>query len=103
MGIGIGLLLVVAVGIAGGCETTTERISHPAVFGSPDQMSQTQAPAASRREPEKPGWWERMADHVTERECNVSRFTCPYGLGPAGEPCECTDGRGVVLKGTTIK
>jgi len=53
---------------------------------------------------EKPqGFFGRLADAVTERECNVVRFTCPYGWGPAGEPCDCTAPNGVVLKGATIK
>jgi len=50
-----------------------------------------------------PGFFDRLADAITERECNVMRFTCPYGFGPANEPCECTDPKGVVLKGRTIK
>jgi hypothetical protein len=49
------------------------------------------------------GFFERLADAITERECNVMRFTCPYGWGPAGEPCDCTDPKGVVLTGTTVK
>jgi hypothetical protein len=49
------------------------------------------------------GFFDRVTDAITERECNVLRFTCPYGFGPAGEPCECTDPKGVVLKGHTIK
>ena len=49
------------------------------------------------------GFFGKLADELTERECNVVRFTCPYGFGPAGEPCDCTDPRGVVLKGRTIK
>ena len=53
---------------------------------------------------EKPqGFFGRLGDAITERECNVVRFTCPYGWGPAGEPCDCTDPKGVVLNGTTIK
>jgi len=57
-----------------------------------------------RAQADKPqGFFERLADAITERECNVMRFTCPYGWGPAGEPCDCTDPKGVVLKGTTIK
>jgi hypothetical protein len=56
----------------------------------------------TRVEPPR-GFFERLADEFTERECNVVRFTCPYGLGPAGEPCECTEPNGVVLKGRTIK
>jgi hypothetical protein len=57
-----------------------------------------------RGEPQQPqGFFDRLVDAITERECNVNRFTCPYGFGPAGEPCECTDPKGVVLKGQTIK
>lgn len=57
-----------------------------------------------RGKAEKPqGFFERLADSITERECNVLRFTCPYGWGPAGEPCDCTDPKGVVIQGTTIK
>ena len=55
------------------------------------------------RKEEPRGFFERLTDELSERECNVIRFTCPYGLGPAGEPCECTDPRGVVLSGRTIK
>lgn len=57
-----------------------------------------------RRQAAKPqGFFERLADAMTERECNVMRFTCPYGWGPADEPCDCTDPKGVVLKGMTVK
>jgi hypothetical protein len=49
------------------------------------------------------GFMEKMVDQITERECNVGRFICPYGLGPAGEPCDCTDPSGYVLKGLTVK
>jgi hypothetical protein len=49
------------------------------------------------------GFFDSLADQLTERECNVARFTCPYGFGPAGEPCECTDPRGIVRAGRTIK
>ena len=55
-----------------------------------------------RSEPPR-GFFERLGDNITERECNVSRFTCPYGFGPAGEPCECADPRGYVIQGRTIK
>jgi len=58
--------------------------------------------AGTRAEPQR-GFFERLADEFTERECNVVRFTCPYGLGPAGEPCECTEPNGLVLEGRTIK
>ena len=65
----------------------------------------TNSPTTGGRAPTEPprGFFERLADEFTERECNVFRFTCPYGLGPAGEPCECTEPNGVVLKGRTIK
>jgi hypothetical protein len=49
------------------------------------------------------GFIDKLADELTTRECNVIRFTCPYGFGPAGEPCECTDPSGIVLNGRTIK
>jgi hypothetical protein len=55
-----------------------------------------------RSEPPR-GFFDRVADHLTDRECNVVRFTCPFGLGPAGEPCECVDPRGIVLQGRTVK
>ena len=58
----------------------------------------------SRGQPEAPrGFFDRLADSLSERECNVGRFTCPYGLGAAGEPCDCTDPNGIVLQGRTIK
>jgi hypothetical protein len=49
------------------------------------------------------GFWGKMLNELTERECNVGRFICPYGLGPAGEPCECTDPSGIVVMGRTVK
>jgi hypothetical protein len=67
--------------------------------------STTTGPTIGARGPTEAqrGFFERLADELTERECEVFRFTCPYGLGPAGEPCECTGPNGVVLKGRTIK
>ena len=59
-------------------------------------------PTAFRRDP-PPGFFDRLADQLTARECDVGRYTCPYGLGPANEPCECDDPRGYVLKGRTRK
>ncbi len=57
-----------------------------------------------RGQAEKPqGFFGRIVDAITERECSVNRFTCPYGWGPADEPCECTDPKGIVLKGFTVK
>jgi hypothetical protein len=58
-------------------------------------------PTTQGKSPE--GFWERVADQITARECNVGRFTCPSGFGSAGEFCECTDPRGVVRHGVTIK
>ena len=80
-------LCLVALGITS-CTTTT--------------TSSATINAKTLTEPPR-GFFERLADQVTERECSVVRFTCPYGLGPAGEPCECTEPNGVVLKGRTIK
>ena len=86
-----GLLIQVAILsaiCASSCTTTTTTTTTSEVHG----------------QAEKPqGFFGRLADAITERECNVVRFTCPYGWGPAGEPCDCTDPKGVVLKGTTIK
>jgi hypothetical protein len=70
-----------------GCTTET-------VENSPRFTTKNQPPA---------GFFDGLADRFTERECNVMRFTCPYGLGRAGEPCDCTDPDGVVIKGWTIK
>ena len=60
-------------------------------------------PSANTRSEPPRGFFERLGDNLTERECAVFRFTCPYGFGPAGEPCECTDPRGRVIRGQTIK
>jgi hypothetical protein len=68
------------------CTTTTEPLTVP------------------RTQAEQPrGFFEKLVDEMTSRECNVNKFTCPYGLGPAGEPCDCTDPSGIVLKGRTVK
>lgn len=64
----------------------------------------TSTTTVSRRQAEEPrGFFGNMMDQITERECNVGRFICPYGLGPAGEPCTCTDPSGIVLSGRTVK
>jgi len=57
----------------------------------------------SRRQPEERGFFGSLADQLTERECNVGKFICPYGLGPAGESCTCTDPSGIVVNGRTVK
>jgi hypothetical protein len=81
-------VLIVAVSLgAFGCTTETSE-------GPPRWGSKPAVPS---------GFFNRLADQFTERECNVIRFTCPYGLGPAGEPCDCTDPDGVVRKGVTVK
>src|SRR5262245_19957486 len=60
--------------------------------------------STSRRQTEESrGFFGGVVDHVTERECNVGRFICPFGLGPAGETCTCTDPSGIVLNGRTVK
>jgi len=77
-----GLILLMA-----GCVTTSEPVS----FYQPTQR-------------EKPtGFFERLLDNFTERECNVGRFTCDYGLGAAGEPCDCVGPDNVVFSGWTVK
>ena len=63
----------------------------------------TSTATLSRRQPEERGFFGSLMDQVTERECNVGRFICPYGLGPAGEPCSCTDPSGIVVNGRTVK
>jgi hypothetical protein len=63
----------------------------------------TSMTTVSRRQPEERGFFGGLADQLTERECNVGKFICPYGLGPAGEPCTCTDPSGIVLNGRTVK
>ena len=56
------------------------------------------------RQPKEPeGFFASLKDQVTERECNVGRFICPFGLGPIDEPCTCTEPSGLVLQGRTVK
>ena len=81
-------IVIVAVSV-GVFACTTETSVKPVRFGS-----KTEAPK---------GFFNRLADQLTERECNVIKFSCPYGLGPAGEPCECTDPDGILRKGWTVK
>jgi hypothetical protein len=71
----------------GGCTTTSEQV-----------------PAFHSGRQERPsGFVDRLLDAFSERECNVGRFTCSYGLGSAGEPCDCVGPGNVVFKGYTIK
>jgi len=64
----------------------------------------TSSTVPSRRQAGEPqGFFAGLKDQITERECNVGRFICPYGLGPAGEPCTCTDPSGIMLNGRTVK
>jgi hypothetical protein len=77
--------LLLAAALLAGCITTTET-------------------SAGRQTAAKPtGFFDKLTDQMTERECLVYGFSCPYGLGPAGAPCECTDPSGRVLQGRTIK
>ncbi len=71
----------------GGCTTTSEQV--PAFYSS--------------RQERPSGFVDRLIDNFSERECNVGRFTCSYGLGSAGEPCDCVGPGNVVFKGYTIK
>jgi len=50
-----------------------------------------------------PGFLDQMMNQVTTRECNVGNFTCPFGIGAAGEPCDCADPSGVIRTGRTVK
>jgi hypothetical protein len=77
--------------------------SAPAPSAPVTSLPATSAPFGSMSRAQPRGFWDRLSDHLTERECFVHRFTCPYGFGPAGEPCECTEPGGLVRKGTTIK
>ena len=81
------LLLLIIAASATGCVTTSERVA-------PFQST-------SREKPD--GFFDRLLDNFSERECNVGRFTCPYGLGSAGEPCECVGPNNVVYDGHTVK
>jgi hypothetical protein len=80
-----GLLFMLAAVASLSCTTTT-----------------TTEPKGQKKE-EPAGFWARMTDQITERQCRVTRFSCPYGLGPAGERCECTDPSGRVWQGWTVK
>ncbi len=44
-----------------------------------------------------------LLDYITERECKTGKFICPYGFGPGGKPCTCTEPSGRVWEGFTIK
>jgi len=80
-----GLLLLLAALAPLSCTTTTT----------------TEQKAQKKEEPA--GFWARVMDQITERQCRVTRFSCPYGVGPAGERCECTDPSGRVWQGWTVK
>ena len=47
---------------------------------SPPETSSPKNPL-TMRQPEK-NFFERLSDHMTERECNVGRFTCPLWPRP---------------------
>lgn len=85
------LLFIVLLSLAvPGCETTTTTMPGPS------------SGSTGRREAPR-GFFDKLTDAITERECSVAHFTCPYGFGAADEPCDCTDPRGVVLQGRTVK
>jgi len=72
------------------------------IFGCTTETSEAPVRLGTKTEATS-GFLNRLADQFTERECNVNRFTCPYGLGPARETCDCTDPDGIVRKGLTVK
>jgi hypothetical protein len=72
------------------------------IFGCTTETSERSARVGNKPET-RSGFFNRLADQFSERECNVVRFTCPYGFGPAGETCDCTDPDGIVRKGWTVK
>jgi hypothetical protein len=85
------LLFIVLLSLAvPGWETTTTTMPGPS------------SGSTGRREAPR-GFFDKLTDAITERECSVAHFTCPYGFGAADEPCDCTDPRGVVLQGRTVK
>ncbi len=85
------LLLIVLLSLAvPGCETTTTTMPGPS------------SGSTGRREAPR-GFFDKITDAKTERESSVSHFKCTYGFGAADEPCDCTDPRGVVLQGRTVK
>lgn len=65
--------------------------------------STTRTGVSSRQIEAGPGFLDKMMNQVTARECNVGKFTCPFGMGPAGEPCDCTDPSGMIRSGRTVK
>ena len=83
---GLWLFLAMVV-CASGCVTTSEPVRS--------------VQSASKERPS--GFFERLVDNFSERECNVGRFTCPYGFGSAGEPCDCVGPNNVVFTGRTVK
>jgi hypothetical protein len=88
------LLLLTGISAAS-CTTTTV----PATTTTITTTGTTRQPETEK----SGGFFSRMMDQLTERECLVGGFSCPYGFGPADEPCDCTDPSGIVRKGRTIK
>jgi hypothetical protein len=74
----------------------------PLVLAGCTSTSTTTA-TGKKAQAQPPGFFDRVADQMSERQCNVGKFICPYGFGPAGEACDCTDPSGFVLKGRTVK
>jgi hypothetical protein len=75
----------------------------PFIFVACSSGNTATTPVSSREPKSSPGFFDRLTDQMSARECNVGRFTCPFGLGPAGEPCECIGPGGVVFNGRTVK
>jgi len=83
---GFSLFFVIGI-FASGCVTTSEPVT----------------PSRATRQDRPSGFFDRVLDNFSERECNVRQFTCPYGVGSPGEPCECIGPDNVVYQGYTVK
>lgn len=70
---------------------------------SSSSVYSTYGPTPQKKDQPDPGFFSRAWDQMTERECLTTKFSCPYGWGPPGEPCDCTDPSGRVWFGKTIK
>lgn len=81
------VVLLLTLAVTAGCVTTSERVV-------PFQATQREKPS---------GFFDRLVDSLSARECDVGRFTCSYGLGAAGEPCDCVGPDNVVFSGRTVK
>lgn len=82
------------------CAALVAFLAHGCVTSTTPAATTT---GGTRREAKPSGFFGKLLDRFTARECRVATFACPYGIGPADEPCECTDPSGRVLFGRTVK